>query len=129
MLFLSVVNHYMLWHYSLAFKEIFHVWSNFIWFTIHFFSIPQLVKSWLSPWKRIVEERGKKWDLEDFAGYIVIGFFSRLIGFILRSIVITIGLICLTVVIFGGIITYFFWLFAPFFIIGLLGIGITILIT
>ena len=86
------------------------------------------MKSWFSPWKRIVEERGNKWDLEDLAGYIIVGIVSRIIGFILRTIVISLGLICLLITIIAGIVTYLFWLVAPLAIIVLLGLGIKVLI-
>jgi hypothetical protein len=128
MLFLSVINHYLLWHYTRAFGEIFHLWLNFFWFTINFFSIPQLMRSWFSPWKRMVEERGNTWNFEDLAGYVVIGFFSRLIGFILRTIIICVGLIALAFLLVSGVAIYFFWVVAPFIIIGLFGFGITLLI-
>jgi hypothetical protein len=127
MLFLSVMNHYLLWHYSRAFWEIFHVWLNFLWFIVHFFSIPQLLGSWFSPWKRMVEDRGNRWDLEDLAGFVIIGFLSRVVGFIMRSIIIGIGLICLIITVVLGFSVYVFWLVAPFAIIGLLGFGITLL--
>lgn len=99
-----------------------------MWFVVHFFSIPQLMSSWFAPWKRIVEGRGNKWNFEDLAGFIIIGFLSRLIGFLLRSVVISLGLICLTITILGGLATYIFWIAAPFFIIGLFGTGLTILL-
>ena len=128
MLFLSIVNDYLLWHYTRAFGEIFHVWSNILWFVVHFFSIPQLMRSWFSPWKRMVENRGNTWNFEDLAGFIVIGFFSRFIGFVIRTIIIAVGLIALSIVMVAGIATYLFWFVAPFSIIVLLSFGVTLLI-
>lgn len=129
MLFLSIVHHYLRWHYSRAFFEIFHVWLNLLWFIIHFFSIPQLMRSWFSPWKRMTEERGEKWSFEDLASYFIIGFLSRLIGFFLRTIIIVLGLLCLFLTVITGFTVYAFWIFAPFIIIGLIGFGITFLVT
>lgn len=129
MVFLTIVHHYLLWHYSRAFLEIFHVWFNLIWFTVHFFSIPQLMRSWFSPWKRMTERREKKWDLEDLAGFIVVNLISRIIGFILRTIIITLGLICLFTVVTGGFVVYAFWVAAPLIIILMLWFGITFLST
>jgi hypothetical protein len=128
MLFLSIVHHYLTWHYSRAFLEIFHVWLNLMWFVVHFFSIPLLLRSLFSPWKRISEGRGDKWSLEDLAGYLVIGLVSRIIGFVLRLSIIVVGLISLFIVVFGGFAVYVFWLAAPLVIIGLLASGITLLI-
>lgn len=128
MLFLSIMHHYLLWHYSRAFLEMFHVWLNFLWFVVHFFSITQLMRSWVSPWKRMSEERGNKWNLEDLAGFIIIGLISRIIGFILRTVVITIGLFCLLITVTGGFLVITFWIAAPLAISLLLLFGVTILI-
>lgn len=128
MLFLSIVHHYLLWHYTRAFLEIFNVWLNLMWFVVNFFSIPQLLRSLFSPWKRIQEGRGEKWNLEDLAGFIIIGLISRLIGFILRLTIITLGLVCLFIVVFGGFAVYVLWVAAPLVLFGLLGFGITLLL-
>ncbi len=129
MILVSILHHYLFWHYTQAFKQIFHVWLNLLWFTINFFSIPQLTLSLFSPWKRMVEGRGRKFNLEDFAGYIIIGFLSRVIGFVMRSIVIAAGLFFLFLVIIMGFTTYIFWIVAPVVIIGMLALGITYIIT
>lgn len=128
MLFLSMLHHYLLWHYSRAWMEMFHVWSNLLWFVVKFFSLPQLMLSWFSPWKRMTEGRGNKWNLEDLAGYIIIGLLSRIVGAIMRTIVIFIGLVSLSLVLIGGVVTFVFWAAAPLVIISLLGFGITLLV-
>jgi hypothetical protein len=127
MLFLSIVHHYLAWHYSRAFVEIFHVWRNFLWFIAHFFSLKDLMLSWFSPWKRMVEGRGNTWDLEDLASFIIIGLISRIIGAILRTIIIVIGLVSLTITFVGGFIIYAFWVVAPAVLIGLLVAGFTLI--
>lgn len=127
MLFLSIVHHYFLWHYTRALLEIFHVWFNFIWFVVHFFSLPQLMQSWLAPWKRMTEGRGNKWNFEDLAAYIIINFFSRIIGALLRTTVIAVGLIALFLTIIGGVLVYVVWLAAPLFIVILLAGGVSLL--
>ncbi|MFT7644571.1 MAG: hypothetical protein ACI9BF_000220 [Candidatus Paceibacteria bacterium] len=128
MFFLSIVHHYLIWHYSRGLLEIFHVWLNLLWFVVYFFSLPQLMNSWFSPWKRIVEKRKMNWNLEDIAGVIIVGIISRIIGFTLRTVIIFIGLVCLFITILGGLATYVFWVAAPLIIISLLGFGITLLI-
>lgn len=76
----------------------------------------------------MVEGRGEKWDLEDLAGFIIIGIISRIIGFIMRTVVIFIGLVSLFIVVTGGFLVYAFWIAAPIIIIALLGFGITLLV-
>lgn len=122
MLFLSIMHDYALWHYTRAFKELFHVWLNFLWFGIHYFSIPQLLKSWFSPFKRIVEERRRGVSFEDIAGYIVINLLSRMIGAVLRSFLIITGLLFVTIIIIIGALVHVLWVFIPLLLIaGLVG--------
>lgn len=113
MLLTTILHHYLLWHYSRAFHDLVHVWGNLLWFVAHFFSIPQLTRSLLAPYKRIVEPRGETWNLEDLAGYVIIGLISRILGFLLRSVIIVVGLIVLGVLAVLGIITFLFWIIAP----------------
>lgn len=127
MLFVSILHHYLLWHYTYAFLEIFHVWTNFFWFIVNFFSIPQLFRSLFSPWKRIVEERKKSFDFEDIAGVVIIGLFSRIIGFTLRSVIIISGLFTLALLLIFLFIVYIFWLLAPAFMIGSLVYGVILM--
>lgn len=113
MLFVSIAHHYLLWHYTAAFKEILHVWKNFMWFTVHFFSLPQLLRSYIAPWKRITLDRGQTFNFEDLAGFIIINLISRIIGVLLRTAVILMGTIALVLLIVVIFFVYLFWLFAP----------------
>lgn len=127
MLFISVLHHYLLWHYSKAFGEIYHVWKNLFWFVINFFSLPQLIRSYFAPWKRITEERSKSFNFEDLAGFIIINLISRLIGMLLRTMVIAFGIVALLLLSLGIVLTYIFWVTAPIIIAGCLYYGILLL--
>jgi len=126
MLFAAIIRDYFVWHYTEAWFLLWGVWRNFLWFIIHFFSLPQLARSWFAPFKRITESRGDKFSLEDFASYIIIGFISRVIGAIARTIIIIIGLIALITTIAGGFVTYLLWALVPFIILGVLGMSISL---
>ncbi len=128
MLFISVLHHYLLWHYTSAFGEIFHIWKNFLWFVTNFFSLPQLTKSYFAPFKRMTEERGNSFNFEDLAGFIIINLISRLIGMLMRTVIIVIGVTSLLVLSVGIVLTYIFWVTAPIIIVGCLYYGILLLI-
>jgi len=128
MLFLSIVHHYLFWHYTRALAEIFVTWKNFMWFVGHFFSLRQLASSWFSPWKRTLTGRGEKWNLEDLAGYVIINILSRVVGAVIRTIIIFLGLVGFVGTFLGGVLVYVFWILAPFVLIILLGFGLTLLI-
>ena len=129
MLLLSVTHDNFIWHYTRAFKELFTVWVNILWFVVHFFSIPQLVKSWFAPYKRITEQRHRRFDLEDIAGYIIINTLSRIVGAVMRTILIGLGLLFLTLMIAFGVVVYLLWIFLPIIILATLVVGVSILFT
>jgi len=126
MLFAAIIRDYFVWHYTTAWFLLWGVWRNFLWFVIHFFSLPQLMRSWFAPFKRITEDRGDRYDLEDLASYVIIGFISRVIGALMRTIIILIGLIALVLTIVGGFVTYLLWALIPFIILGVLGMSISL---
>jgi hypothetical protein len=100
-----------------------------VWFTVHFFSIPQLLRSWIAPWKRITEERTKAWDIEDFFGSLIINLISRIIGFIMRTVVLLIGTISLLLSLLSGVVVYVVWTIAPALIILMIIMGAGLIIT
>lgn len=129
MIFTSIISDYFRWHYGRAFGELFHVWLNFLWFIIHFFSLPQLARSLFSPWKRMTEEKQSGFSFENFAAYIVVNLLSRTVGFIMRGTVILIGLTILIGTVVTGLIVSLFWVTAPIVIIVALGLGVSLLIS
>lgn len=128
MLLLSIIHHYLFWHYSTAFGEIRHVAKNLLWFVVHFFSLPQLFRSLLSPYRRMTEDRGKTFDLEDLAGFIIINLISRIIGLVLRLTIILAGTASLLILFFLILLTYIVWSIAPLFLLVCLLFGIRLLI-
>jgi hypothetical protein len=127
MLVLTVLHHYFLWHYSRAWLEMIHVWKNFVWYTIHFFSLPHLITSWFAPWKRMVEGRGDVWNLEDLAGYVIVGLLSRIVGGLVRTVMIAIGTTALCFTVIAGALTVALWVVAPVLIVVMLISGIALI--
>ncbi len=129
MVLLSIAKHYITWHYTRALREIWHVAKNLLWFVVHFFSLPQLFRAYFAPFRRITEERGRSFSFEDLAGYLIINLISRLIGFILRSVIIVSGLLSLLVLCLGILILYILWLAAPVTVLGSLLLGLSVMVT
>ncbi len=104
---------YFIWHYTKAFKDIGVLWLNFMWFVLHFFSIPLLLRTLLSPWRRISAGH-KKGDLEDWAQAIAFNLMSRVVGFLIRIVLIIVGLTVLTILFFSIVVFLIFWVSLPF---------------
>jgi hypothetical protein len=129
MLFLTLLQHYLVWHYTRAFGEIAHVSKNLLWFVIYYFSIPQLIRSYFAPYRRITEERKRGFSLEDMASVLIINIISRIIGVVLRTTIILSGFTSLLSLFVLTLITYVVWLAAPVLILGSITYGITLLLT
>lgn len=129
MLFVSIVTDYFKWHYSRAFSELFHVWMNFVWFVIHFFSLSELAHAWFAPFKRLTEERGNLFSFEDLAGFVIINLFSRLLGALLRTILIIIGVAVLLLLTVLGVLVFIFWATAPAALLSAFGVSLGLIFT
>lgn len=108
---------YFKWHYGRGFADVIGVWRNFLWFTLHFFSVPLLIRTLFSPWQRLHEEYKKGFDLENFFGTLLVNTLMRILGVIIRLIFIIIGIIMFFVVAIAGLLFLVFWTIAPFAII------------
>lgn len=85
------------------------------------------MRSWFSPFKRIVEDRGNTWSFEDLVGFIVIGIMTRFIGAILRTMIIFVGLLGFLLTFTLGLLVFLAWIAAPILIIVLLVGGVALL--
>lgn len=122
----TILGNYILWHYSEALADIFRIIGNFTWFFNNMFSIPLLLQSFFSPFKRLEDASNKKsWSFEDWGGRIIINNLMRLVGMLMRTIVIAIGLISIIITIIAGAFIFLVWLILPFavIIIFLAGLG------
>ncbi|NCS99352.1 hypothetical protein GW764_04165 [Candidatus Parcubacteria bacterium] len=112
-----IFPHYLAWHYTIALKDFFSIWGNIIWFLYNFFSIEVLFKTFFSPFKRLTERKKDLLDIGGFFETLLINTLMRIIGMVLRTIIIISGLVSLAVSFFIGLVSFFLWLALPFIII------------
>ena len=119
---------YLIWHYSAAFSGILRVWSNFLWFFYHFFSIPILFTTLFSPWKKIHEEKSVAgFSLQEAASTFIVNTLMRVVGFFFRVALISFGLVSIFIVGLLGVIVFILWIIAPVLVIALFITGIIFL--
>lgn len=126
--FLLIIPYYLSWHYSQGLLDYFKVWKNLVWFLWNFFSIKILFKTFFTPFERLKETYSGGLDLEGFAASILVTTLMRLVGMVIRSVIIILGLVSLTIFIIGGLLGIVVWLFLPFIILWLMFISIIALI-
>ncbi|MDD3292823.1 MAG: hypothetical protein PHI45_00660 [Candidatus Pacebacteria bacterium] len=108
---------YFKWQFIDKPKEIIKSIKNVLSFGLYFFSLKQIIVSFFTPWKGIVWENSRGFDLqlyfENFIGNII----SIVIGMILRTFLIIICLIFEVVVLTLGILLLILWILMPIIII------------
>ncbi len=108
--------HLLHWYYNQGMHELLEIWKNFLFFAWQYFSISELSGTLLSPWRRDVTN--SNWvgihPVKSLALFFE-NIISRILGAIVRSVVIAIGLCFFLVVFIFGIIIAALWIGAPVF--------------
>jgi hypothetical protein len=125
MIIVWLLPQYLSWHYSAALTDGAKLTRNLLFAVGHVFSFGDLLTGLFSPWHRMTENAsGKRFDIEDWAGRIVVNIMSRLIGAVSRMCVVMIGLATLTTGLIFVVVGYMAWIAAPVLIAGLLIRGV-----
>jgi hypothetical protein len=115
------------WYYTGAVKNLVRAWKNFIIFVREYYSIPLLLRTLIVPWRRDVTRRPRGLDIKKLFEALAFNLISRGIGFIIRSITVVIGLICLIGVIILGFVTLVIWLILPMVLLFFIVVGVLLL--
>ena len=125
--FTLFLQEYIAWHYGKAFSEILKIGKNFLRFGYHFFSLPLLARTWISPWYRMREEVNRNWTYATEIGEVILGnIILRFIGFILRTFVLVLGLTFEVLVIAGTLILLVVWMLFPVILFYLLAAAVRV---
>lgn len=108
----QVLWFYILWHYTKSWTDVFRVISNYLWFVSNYFSISLLSRTLFAPWHRLSISGGKGQE-DGFFSAVILNTVMRLVGFLIRSITIVIGVLVLAIS--AGIAGIFLvaWIFFP----------------
>ncbi len=123
MSFLYLIPFYAKWHYIEGFRDLSHNWKSFIFFILHFFSLGLLVRTWFAPFRRLNEAYKREFDAEVFFETLVANTLMRMVGFVLRTVVILIGLFVLLLTVVFGPVAFVLWALAPLVVLFLFTIG------
>ncbi len=119
---------YIKWHYGKAIYSLSKVWKNFLFFVYGFFSIKLLFKNFFDPWKKMSDNYPKSFNLKKYFYTLTTNLIVRIMGMIMRTILILVGLIsCLLLIIFYPVVIIS-WLLLPFIIICLISSGLWLII-
>ena len=124
-----IIQDYVFWHYTAGIRELLSIFGNFVWFAYHFFSLKLFLRTLISPFKRVREAYSASMSLEELAENAAANIFMRVVGILLRTAVIIIGVLTEFFIIIISICALVVWIFFPLIIVGLLSTSLILLLS
>ncbi len=113
-----ILLQYLNWQFIDSPKTILKGWKNFLLFNLDYFSVPVLLRTFFSHWHKYYLPYGKSLDpWRYFEAFVFNVLMSRLIGAILRTFFIIIGVLTEILIFLIGLIVFLGWLILPFVLI------------
>jgi len=109
----DILTFWFVWHFFEAPKTILDAWRNFLLFNLNYFSIPTLLKTFLSYWHKYSWSYGRGFDLKVYLEVALSNAISRVIGVIIRSVLIILGIVSEVFIFVAGLIILITWLLLP----------------
>ena len=113
----NIFFQWVFWQFWEVPGNILRAWGNFLKFNLNYFSIPLLIKTLFSPWRRYAMSYGKGFDIGRYFTVFFSNLIFRILGAIMRIILIIFGLLAEIFLIFTGAILLFGWLVLPILLI------------
>lgn len=108
-----VLPYYIRWHYRQALSDMIVLWKDFLVFLYNFFSIRTLFSTLFSPFERMGEGYSRGFDIQAFFGTLLLNMIMRIVGAIVRSSIILLGIISICIGILMAVALSLAWLFLP----------------
>ena len=108
---------WLIWQFYKVPKFLLGVWKNYIMFALNYLSVPALLKSLFSPWRRYRFNYPKWFEVGEFLSTLIFNVVSRFMGFLMRIVLIIGGVFFQIFVILIGLIIFLLWILIPFIII------------
>jgi len=109
----NIIFLWILWHFVRGPREIYERFRNIFVFSLNYFSIPFLFKTFFAPWRRYRFSYGRGFDVGRFFEVFVFNTFSRAMGAIIRLFVILLGVVTQIVIFVMGAISLVVWIILP----------------
>lgn len=123
----TILAQYLDWYLRDQPKLIFKIWKNFLKFNLEYFSVPLLIKTFFSPWRKYTWSYGRGFDSKKYLEAFVSNSISRVLGAILRFFLILIGVFLEILIFVTGLIVLIGWFFLPLILLGGLIFGFKII--
>lgn len=108
---------WILWQFFEMPKFLIGVWNNYFMFATNLFSVPLLLKTFFSPWRKYNWAYPKLFDIKEFLNTFLSNIISRILGAVVRTVLILLGFLFQIFVVIAGLIIFLGWIFFPFIIL------------
>jgi len=119
----NIFFQYFSWHFIDVPRGILKAWINFLRYNLNYFSVPLLLKTLFSYWRRYRWFYPRGFDIKGYIETFFSNLISRVLGAVVRMVLIIVGLLIEIFIIFGGLIILIAWLLLPILLIGGLYFG------
>jgi len=113
----NILGLYLEWYLADQPKLILKGWRNFLNFNLNYFSIPLLLRTLFSPWRKYQMTYGRGVDFGRYFETFVFNAFSRVIGLVMRIILIVSGVILEAGILLVGLFALVVWYLHPFILV------------
>lgn len=124
----NIIFQYLIWQFFDAPKGLLLAWKNFLLFNLNYFSVPLLLKTLFSPWRKYKWSYGKGFDVKRYLEAFFSNMLSRTLGAIVRSFLIIVGLAVEIIIICFGFIVFIGWLTLPIILISGFIFGVRVIL-
>lgn len=123
----TILTQYLDWYLRDQPKLISKIWKNLLKFNLGYFSIPLLLKTFFSPWRKYTWSYGRGFSFSRYLEAFVSNVISRTLGAILRFFLILIGIFLEILIFIGGLVVLIGWFLTPLILLGGLIFGFKII--
>lgn len=109
----NIIIIWLAWHFYEAPAFLFSVWKNYLLFVLDYFSMPLLLSTLFSPWRKTAWSYSRKFVIGEYLGNIITNTFSRILGAILRLVLIIAGIMVELLVAIMGAAVMVCWILLP----------------
>jgi hypothetical protein len=113
----NILIQYLIWHFYDQPRLILKAWKNFLLFNLNYFSLPTLFKTFFSHWRRYSWSYPRGFDIVAYLGAWFSNLISRVLGAIMRSVFIVVGILSEILIATVGAVIFVGWFLLPFVLI------------
>jgi len=114
---MNIFLKWIFWHFVEVPRAIILGWKNFLKFNFSYFSIGALLGSLFSPWKGDVGDYGRGFDAGKYFYTFLGNMISRILGAIIRLVIVCLGLVCFVFIFFIGLLVLLIWICLPVIVV------------